>query len=62
MLRRITNYLARKQGTILTLLLSFIFLLFIGILVTTYIVSKRANPILLDETGRPIPSQAGGHH
>ncbi|MBL8171893.1 MAG: hypothetical protein JNJ50_27280 [Acidobacteria bacterium] len=62
MLRRITNYLARKQGTILTVMLSFIFLLFISILVTTYIVSKRANPILLDETGRPIPAQAGGHH
>lgn len=34
-------------------LLGFVFLLFIGILVYVYIEAKKANPIILDENGRP---------
>jgi hypothetical protein len=33
--------------------------LFIGILVTVYFVAKNANPIFLDEKGRPVESQSG---
>jgi hypothetical protein len=37
--------------------------LFIGILVFTYVLTKRANPIMLDEQGRPLVSgrAPGGH-
>ena len=38
--------------------LGFVVALFIGILIFTWIVAKQANPILLDEHGRPIPSAA----
>ena len=61
MRKRIVNYLSLQQGKILTFLLGLVFVLFIGILVTTYIISKRANPILLDETGRPVNAQTVGH-
>ncbi len=54
MTRRAASYLSHKQGTILKLLLCLISLIFIGILVTVYLVSKQANPILLDESGRPV--------
>ncbi|HQR33287.1 MAG TPA: hypothetical protein PLK30_11140 [Blastocatellia bacterium] len=61
MRKRIVNYLSLQQGKILTFLLGLVFVLFIGILVTTYIISKRANPILLDETGRPVNAQTVDH-
>lgn len=57
MRRRVTQYLSQKQGTILMMILSLVMLLFLGILVMAYIVSKRANPIFLDETGRPVNAQ-----
>jgi hypothetical protein len=56
------NFLAEKQGVILRLFLAFIFVLFIGILVMAYFVSKRANPILLDEKGRPVNAESQSKH
>jgi hypothetical protein len=61
MTKPITDYLSQHQGTILKAFLSFIFLLFIGILVMVYFISKSANPILLDETGKPINVQSTNH-
>lgn len=57
MRKRIASYLSQQQGKILTFLLGLVFALFIGILVTAYIIAKRANPILLDETGKPVNAQ-----
>ena len=57
MRKRFVNYLSQKQGKILMAILSLIFVLFIGILVTAYIVAKRANPVMLDESGKPVSSQ-----
>jgi hypothetical protein len=54
MMRLIANYLARKQGSILQGLLALIVALFIGILVSIYFIAREANPILLDEHGKPI--------
>jgi hypothetical protein len=52
------QWFAYHQGTILKLLLSLIVFIFIGILITTYFVSRRANPIFLDEHGKPVNTQA----
>lgn len=60
-MKRITSYLSRNQGKILTALLGLIFVIFIGILVTAYIVAKRANPVILDESGKPMNSQTIDH-
>ncbi|MEK7832869.1 MAG: hypothetical protein AAB401_17395 [Acidobacteriota bacterium] len=62
MKKRIANYLSRQQGKILTLVLGLIVVIFIGILVTAYIIAKRVNPIILDETGKPVNSQTINHH
>ena len=48
---------ARKQGTPLSYLLIFVFAFFIGILVAVYFVTKRANPIQLNEHGKPTNSR-----
>ena len=57
MRKRIVNYLSLKQGKILTFLLGLVVVIFFGILVTAYIIAKRANPIILDETGKPVNAQ-----
>ncbi len=36
--------------------------LFIGILIFCYVVTKRANPILLDERGQPVTSSPAHSH
>lgn len=35
----------------------FVMALFIGILIFAYVVTKQANPIYLDQQGRPIAEQ-----
>jgi hypothetical protein len=45
----------RKSPALLYLLL-FVFVLFIGILVMVYFVTKHSNPVMLDEHGKPGPS------
>lgn len=62
MRKRIGNYLARQQGKILTFLLGLVFMIFIGILVMAYVIAKRANPIILDETGKPVNAQTVGSY
>jgi hypothetical protein len=42
---------------ILLYVLPLVMLLFIGILVLVYFVSKKANPIILDEKGKPVNAQ-----
>jgi hypothetical protein len=57
MIKRISSYLARQQGKILTFLLGLVVVIFISILVSAYIIAKRANPIILDENGKPVNAQ-----
>jgi hypothetical protein len=52
------GFLAHHQGLILRLVLCAVFVLFVGMLVTVYLVAKEANPILLDEHGKPINAEA----
>ena len=56
MRKRIVNFFSRKQGTILVTLLGLIGVLFICILVTAYLVARHANPVILDEHGKPMNS------
>ncbi len=48
--------MTRKSRPFLTYVLAFVTTLFIGLLVFTYIVAKRASPVLLDEHGKPVAS------
>jgi len=52
----------RKKQAPLTYFLAFVFVLFIGILVFCYIVTKRANPVFLDEHGKVVSSSSSEHH
>ena len=45
---------ARKQGSPLLYFLIFVFVLFIGILIFCYEVTRRANPVVLDVQGKPV--------
>lgn len=51
-----------KQSSVLLVVLGLVMVLFIGILIFVYVVSKRANPVLLDETGKPLNSQPAPNH
>lgn len=55
---------ARKAVAPLTILLAVVFVAFCGILVFVYVATKRANPVMLDQQGRPLdqssaPAQSG---
>ena len=58
MTQRTAHFLARQQGSILKLLLSLIAVIFIGILFTVYLVARHANPVFLDEHGKPVNAQS----
>lgn len=58
MKQRTAHFLAQKQGSILQLLLSLIVVAFIGILLTVYLVARHANPVFLDEHGKPVNAQS----
>ena len=61
-MKTINEFFKAKQGTLLQLVLGGIMVLFIAIMVTVYFIAKQANPIFLDEKGRPIQSQSGSQH
>ncbi len=52
----------RKSATALAYFLVFVSALFIGILIFCYVVTKRANPIFLDEHGNPTVQSSGHSH
>ena len=57
----------RRRVAPLTIVLGVVFVFFCAILVCVYAATKRANPIMLDEQGRPIgqstqSSTSGGAH
>jgi hypothetical protein len=48
--------MSKTRGPVLLYLLGMVMALFIGILIYTYIEAKKANPVMLDETGHPLAS------
>ena len=53
----------RKRSSPLLYFLGFVFILFIGILIFCYVVTRRANPVLLDPNGTPVTqSSESSHH
>jgi hypothetical protein len=49
----------RREGTLLKVLLWVISVLFVSIMIVTWVASERADPVLLDlETGEPIRKDA----
>ena len=53
----------RAQGSPLVYFLGLVMVIFIGILIFCYVVTKRTHPVFLDEHGKPVNSQAAhtGH-
>lgn len=56
-MKKLKRIFLEKQDVIVQLFLSFIFILFVGILIVVYFVAKKANPIILDQNGKPLNSQ-----
>ncbi len=42
----------------LTLVLGFVFAFFCAVLVFVFVATKRANPVMLDQQGKPMNSQS----
>lgn len=61
-MKKLKELFKAKQGTLLQVMLGGIFVLFIVILVTVYFVAKQANPIFLDEKGRPIQTESSSQN
>lgn len=57
-MKRAISFLSRTQGIIVRCILTFVIVLFLGILVAAYFIASEANPILLDEHGKPINAEA----
>ncbi|HVO78512.1 MAG TPA: hypothetical protein VMT39_00700 [Candidatus Bathyarchaeia archaeon] len=51
----------RKQTSPLMYFLVFISLIFIGILIFVYSVTKRTHPVYVDERGNPVNAEADHH-
>jgi hypothetical protein len=45
----------------LVLLLPLVFAFFCGFLVYLFVAAKRADPVLLDERGRPVKTESAAH-
>jgi len=52
----------RKKPAALAYFLGLVFVLFIGILVFCYIVTKHTNPVFLDEHGKPVSAGSAHSH
>jgi len=52
----------RKKPAALTYFLGLVFVLFIGILIFCYVVTKRTNPVFLDEHGKPVSTGSAHSH
>ena len=48
--------MTKPRGGLLLYFLMMVMALFIGILIVVWVVAKKANPVMLDEHGRPIAS------
>ena len=56
-----SNQPQRKPAP-LAYFLGAVFVMFIGILVFCYVVTKRTNPVFLDEHGKPVSATDHSHH
>lgn len=52
---------AKKRPPVLLYVLPLVMVLFLGILVLVYFISKKANPIILDEKGKPVQAETSPH-
>jgi hypothetical protein len=48
----------RRRVAPLTVVLGVVFVFFCAILVFVYVATKRANPIMLDQDGKPLNSES----
>jgi len=42
--------------------LGFVFVFFIAVLIACYVITKRTNPIMLDEHGKPVATSSDHSH
>ena len=52
----------KKKPAFLTYFLGFVCVLFIGLLIFVYIVTKRTSPVMLDQHGKPVTSEPAQDH
>ena len=52
----------RKKPAFLAYFLGIVFMMFIGILIFVYVVTKHTNPAMLDQNGKPVASEPAHDH
>ena len=56
-MKLIPKSVAEKEDLYVQLFLSFISVVFLSIVIAVYVVAKKANPVILDEHGKPIQTK-----
>ena len=52
----------RRKPAPLVYFLGFVFVFFIAVLIACYVITKRTNPIMLDEHGKPVATSSDHSH
>lgn len=58
MRKKLAAFYEQKPGTVWQMIMGGIMVLFICIMIAVYLIAKQANPIILDEKGKPLHSQS----
>jgi len=57
-----SNLPDQKKQAFLTYFLGVVFVFFIAVLIVCYVITKRTNPVFLDEHGKPVASEPAHDH
>ncbi len=62
MRKKLAAFYDQKPGTVWQFIMGGIMVLFICIMIAVYLIARQANPIILDEKGKPLHSQSDSHN
>jgi len=57
-----SNPPAKRKQAFLTYFLGFVVVFFISFLICVYVITKRTNPVMLDQNGKPVASSPAQDH
>ena len=61
MRKKMADFYDRHPGAVWQLIMGGIMVLFICIMIAVYLIARQADPIILDEKGRPLHTQRDPH-
>ena len=62
MRKKLNDFYDRHPGVVWQLMMGGIMALFICIMIAVYLIAKQANPVILDEKGKPLHPESRTHN